>query len=199
VLFRSVAALDTITILPFEGARYGRETYRQACVLFAAEEMKAGRYAEAIPLLEKARSGPERLGVGKPYDVDNRVEDFVEALCRRQRSERTKDEKLLQQVVRYTDEHPENWDVNRLLGLLALRDVGEVALATRLMDEWLSRDTNDVVARWSSFVFHKERQKARDLEQALQTKGKGSLLSQTIVDQNFPLVMEVFRTLALPE
>jgi len=196
---KSVAVLDAITILPFEGARYGRETYRQACILFAAEEMKAGKYAEAIPLLEKARSWPERLGVGKPYDVDNRVEDYVEALCRRQRNEKTKEAELLQRLVQCTDKHPENWDANRLLGLLALCDVGKEALATGLMDEWLSRDTNDVVARWSSFVFHKEHKKARDLEQALQTKRKGSLLSQTIVDQNSLLVMEVFRMLALTE
>jgi tetratricopeptide (TPR) repeat protein len=195
---KTVSALETITILPFEGAQHGHETYRQACVLYAVAEIKAQRYAEAIGLLEKARSWPEHLGVGKPYDVDNRLEDYLEALCRRRRSEKTKDEELLQRIVLHTEEHPERLDVNRLFGILALRDTGKGQRATKLMDEWLSHDVNDIVARWSFHVFHEEYEKARDLEQALQTKSGGSFLSETTADQGFLLVIEVFRTLAPP-
>ncbi|HTY38579.1 MAG TPA: DUF5107 domain-containing protein, partial [Bacteroidota bacterium] len=112
----ALSILDTLTVLPFEGAHYTREVYRQSCILAAANAMKGKQFQEAIHLLEKARQWPERLGVGKPYEVDNRFEEYLEALCRVQRGETSAANKMFDHVAGYTQAHPGEGGVNQLFG-----------------------------------------------------------------------------------
>src|SRR5690606_15406244 len=74
-------ALNILTktnILPNEGASYGRTTYRQACVLDAIGNLKNNKNKNALTRIDMARDWPENLGVGKPYDTDERIEDYLE-------------------------------------------------------------------------------------------------------------------------
>ena len=43
--------------------------------------IKSKKYAEAIKMIEKSKEWPERLGVGKPYDVDTRIQDYLNIYC----------------------------------------------------------------------------------------------------------------------
>jgi tetratricopeptide (TPR) repeat protein len=193
----SLSLLDTITILPFEGARYGREIHRQVCVLSAVEAMKNGRYQHAIELLGKARQWPERLGVGRPYVVDDRLEDYLEALCRRELGEQAKARGLLEKVVGYTEEHASDWGALRLIGALALRELGRDADATKLIDEWTRREPKNLAARWSAHVVAKRRAAMRKVEEEIRKGFKGSLLSKGSLDPNFALIVEIQRILEL--
>ena len=87
MLFRSL--LDRLRLLPFEGSTEGRQLHKEARLMLALEKMKAGAYAEALPFIADARQWPENLGAGKPYaaDLDERLEDWLEAVCDEQYAE----------------------------------------------------------------------------------------------------------------
>lgn len=186
----SIRILDTLTVLPFEGASYSREVYRQACVLSASEAISAGRFSDALSVLQKTRSWPERLGVGKPYDVDSRLEDYLEATCYKKSGDAARAQKLYDQVVSYTRAHAGDWRANRLFGALAERAVGREDEASKLIDEWTRRDTS-AVARWSSAVFRRNAQQASLIEKKLRGATEASLLGRASIAQDFALIVEV--------
>jgi tetratricopeptide (TPR) repeat protein len=77
--------LDKLSVLPYEGAQESRQFYREAHLMLALDQMKAKKWKNAISEISLARQWPERLGAGKPYpeDIDERVEDWLEYVCRR--------------------------------------------------------------------------------------------------------------------
>ena len=91
--------LDRTTILPYEGAQEGHDLYRQACLFQAVEALKKGNPKNAVALVEKARLWPEHLGVGRPYDTDERLEDFLAALCRKKQGNPAESGKFLEEAV----------------------------------------------------------------------------------------------------
>ncbi len=186
----SLAILDTLTILPFEGAGYTREAFRQACILSAAGAMKEGDFQQAAKLLDKARQWPERLGVGKPYDVDNRFEDYLEGVCAVRLGEKARSQKLFQQVAAYTRSHAGDAGVNRFFGALAERGLGQESEATKLTDQWRA-DGKSLVGRWLMSIFRSNSAQAVAVERELQGASNASLLGRASVDQEFALLVEV--------
>ena len=75
--------LSRLNVLPNEGAYEGRTVYRKAWLFCAIENLKAGKFREAIADVEQSKLWPENLGVGKPYDedIDLSVENFIAAYC----------------------------------------------------------------------------------------------------------------------
>jgi len=77
----SINVLKKLQILPFEGSGDGRVVYEQATLLSAIELIKNKRYKNALARIEESRQWPENLGVGKPYDTDDRIQDYLTGYC----------------------------------------------------------------------------------------------------------------------
>ena len=191
----SLKILDTLTVLPFEGARYTREVYRQASVLAAAEAMKAGNYTLGVKMLEKARQWPERLGAGKPYDVDTRLEDYLDGLCSKKSGDAARAKKLFEQVIVYTRGRGADVSVNRIFGALAERELGRQEYAAKLSDDW-SKDTKSPISRWQAAVFGRSQSDASAVDKELRGATSSSLLGRSLIDQDFALVVEVYSLFA---
>jgi hypothetical protein len=75
--------LAHLNVLPNEGASEGRTVYRQAWLFCALDNIRAGKYREALSDVEQSKLWPEHLGVGKPYDenIDLSVENFIIGYC----------------------------------------------------------------------------------------------------------------------
>jgi tetratricopeptide (TPR) repeat protein len=73
--------LEKTVVLPYEGAWEGRNIYRKANLFMAAGLMEKKDFSAALQYIRKARLWPEHLGVGKPFDTDERLENYLEALC----------------------------------------------------------------------------------------------------------------------
>lgn len=101
----SLAILDTLTILPFEGARNGRDAYRRARILTALQKMKNREYKDALPLIVRARLWPDRPGAGEPYGADTRIEDYLEAGILRKTGQTNRGNELLRKISEYTSVH----------------------------------------------------------------------------------------------
>ena len=183
----SLAILDTLTILPFEGARYGRDAYRQACILTAIRSIQKRDYGQALPLIGRARLWPERLGSGEPYDADTRIEDYLETLVLRRSGDSTGGAGLLRRVAEYTLEHRSTGNTQHLVGAFALRDLGRKSEATDLLEKWVAREPGSPAARWSLLLFEGKYRNARKLEESL----RSSLLNRSNGDQDFVLMADV--------
>jgi len=81
--------LDRLEVLPYEGASEGRVLYEKAHLLLAGENIRNKKYEEALAHIAKSRQWPEHLGVGKPYNPDERLQDVMERYCRDKLSDRT--------------------------------------------------------------------------------------------------------------
>ncbi len=185
------AILDTLTILPFEGARYGHDAYRQACILLAAQKSLQNDVEGALALMRQARLWPERLGAGRPYDVDTRLEDYLEAFLLKQKGDQEGSAVLLSKVCKYTRNRSTPGSASKLAGALALRASGKTREAQTRLEEWKRKEPASDIARWSLEVFNKHREKALALERGLQT----TLLNKSSGDQEFVLLAQVVHML----
>jgi tetratricopeptide (TPR) repeat protein len=183
--------LDTLVILPFEGSRIGREIYRQAHVLEAATRLRAPDPIGARELLDRARLWPERLGAGKPYAADDRMEDYLEARILRAQGDSAGAVRLLRRIVDNTRTFWPAGSTHQLIGALALRDMGNAAGGEKMLADWVKNEAANDVAAWSLRVFRKE--KTGDLE----TRLSGSLLNPSSGDQEFLLLAGVSRSVGL--
>ena len=75
------SVLEKATILPFEGQRDVHRLFVQCQICLALEDMKEGKFSQAIKHLEGSKEYPERLGTGKPYNPDYRVQDYLMMFC----------------------------------------------------------------------------------------------------------------------
>jgi tetratricopeptide (TPR) repeat protein len=75
----ALAVLDRIVVLPYENASEGRQLYERAHLMLAGQRIRDGRYEDALAHVAQSREWPERLGVGRPYTPDERLQDLLEA------------------------------------------------------------------------------------------------------------------------
>ena len=78
---RALQVLDGLAVLPYENASEGRMLCEKAHLLSAGESISGGRYEEALDHIAKSREWPEHLGAGRPYDPDERLQDYLEDYC----------------------------------------------------------------------------------------------------------------------
>jgi len=76
-----IGVLRKIEMLPGEGAGESRTIWRNVNLGYARELMNAGKYRQAIGYIDQAREWPVNLGVGKPYNPDEKREDELTIEC----------------------------------------------------------------------------------------------------------------------
>ena len=74
---KGVLFLENRNILPYEGATETRNIYHKICIRSAFTELKKKKYYKVIEMAKKAKLWPRNLGVGKPYDVDERLDNYL--------------------------------------------------------------------------------------------------------------------------
>jgi tetratricopeptide (TPR) repeat protein len=78
-----IAFMKNLNVLPNEGASEGRILWKEMNLMQAVTHIKNKKYADALKNITDARDWLNNLGVGKPYqsDIDERLEDYLEAVC----------------------------------------------------------------------------------------------------------------------
>ena len=100
---KSLKALEGMNILPSEGARLGKVVFEQASLFLAMDLIKNKKYGDAIKMIEKSKEWPEKLGVGKPYDVDIRIQDYLNVYCLEKMKKSGETAGLKKSIVDYTN------------------------------------------------------------------------------------------------
>jgi len=145
--------LQNLTILPYEGAQDGRRLYRAAHVMAAVEQLQAAAPDSALTLVNRARTWPERLGVGRPYTPDERVEDFVAAHCLEALGREDEAEACWLRIVSYSDSVATGRDSRSLITALALRALGREAAGASLLEAWNLSAAESRMAQWAEHFY----------------------------------------------
>jgi Flp pilus assembly protein TadD len=121
------SVLGNATILPFEGQRDVHQMFVQCQIGAALQALKAGQFEEALKWLEGSKEFPERLGSGKPYNPDFRVQDYLMVLCYEGLGELDKVEAVRTRLYEYASSYPKrNVDVvGRKVGLWQQKELQE--------------------------------------------------------------------------
>ncbi|WP_420603026.1 DUF5107 domain-containing protein [Flagellimonas sp.] len=105
---KAISVLAGLNILPFEHASESKNIYNAAHIYLAKQHMDKNQFDKAANLLEASKAWPENLGVGTPYNPDDRLPNYLLGLC---------NEKLGKQDEAKTHfEHVANYTANNIAG-----------------------------------------------------------------------------------
>jgi len=190
--------LKVLNILPFEGARYGHTTWRNANVMLAIQNLNDGNFSKALTLADDAREWPENLGQGKPHDPDERIEDFLQSLCYNRLGNMEKEAALKRSVVNNTTGSTDydaftgsRKNSSTLLEAIVLQDLGQKGKAHQLMKDWLNGNEGDKIAQWGMAVYNDDLGKANRLAENMMITEDGTPWNPAQQDVDFELVKEI--------
>lgn len=131
---KAMALLDKIHVLPYEGAGEGRALFKTVYLNAALEDLQSKRWKSARTKLEKSLEWPENLGVGKPFNTNETMQNYLLGLVAKFQNQEEQFRSYMQQVVTATEELTANRP-DQLLGLFALEDLGKGDEAAALWEE----------------------------------------------------------------
>ncbi|BBE20233.1 TPR-domain containing protein [Aquipluma nitroreducens] len=159
--------LEKTHILPFEGSTQGKYVYEQAYMLLAIDLMNKRKFKEALVKLEKSKAWPENLGVGAPYEPDNRMQDYLEAICQDKLGRASDAVELRSSVLNYTKTHYNDSanSFNNLFALLIFKQRGETESANALIKRIKESDRyTNPVQQWIVAYFMNDTATCQNLE-----------------------------------
>lgn len=160
----SVNQLNQLHILPFEGASEGRQIYEQALLFAGMEAIEKKQYREAEKHLLASLEWPERLGVGKPFDPDERLQIYMLGYVYQQRKKKKAAAAAFEKVISQTRDRKNQADFKHLLGLLSYTRTGNGRGADALLAEI---DTHSPENQWVKLVWE-----GMEKEASIMLKGK---------------------------
>ena len=160
-----IDVLQKIQVLPFEHASESREIYERAHVAVALSHLKKNRNEKAVEILKLSKQWPENIGVGKPYDPDERLQDYLIALAM-EKMEKTEDSKtLFKKIVDKTENTLKTNNLNHLYGLLAAKRLDNGSLEKLITS---LKATKNVKSKTAFAIFNKDVQVLNDLKVEIQ-------------------------------
>ena len=191
--------LQRTRILPYEGARYGRNLHRLAHVSIALELIRRGECPNALHHLEEAKTYPLNLGTGKPFDPDTRIEDYLAWLCQRREGESDRRDDLLEQIEQYTRRMQVKWRTSHLLGALVMRWRGRKKEAAEMLLHWLREYPNKPAVQWAWAMWNGRRQEAEQIASDLERSSRGTPWNPSPVDCELRLLRKLDALGLLPQ
>lgn len=116
---KTIALLDKLYVLPYEHATGSRSIYTNAFWGSALNGLQKGKWRETSQLLLKALEWPEKLGVGKPFNPEERLTLMLLAYAEQQQNK--KSNQHLEKIVAYSKKHLNKGGKNCLVGLYAIQ------------------------------------------------------------------------------
>jgi tetratricopeptide (TPR) repeat protein len=172
----SLKLLDAMTILPGEGASEGKVIFEQASLLMSMDLIAKKKYSDAIKMIEKSKEYPEHLGVGKPYVVDTRIQDYLNVYCLEKMNRKAETESLKKSIAEYTGRR-RGPSYSNILTVKVLNSLGDNGAADELVRKMA--ESNSPAQKWVAATAKNDLAAAAEFE-----KGFAS-------DVNFQIIKKV--------
>ncbi len=182
--------LTKTTILPNEGASYGRTTYRQACILDAINNLQNKKNKAALASIKMAREWPENLGVGKPYDTDERIEDYLESIYQAKNRDVEK-AKMLEENIIHSTLNAKNVTSADYLGAILMKKAAREKEALAFLNSQIEKNPKSLVAQWNLAKYSGNNSEADKLLQKIEIENGGSLLNPKVRDSGLALILAI--------
>lgn len=187
-----IALMNKLNVLPNEGASDGRNIWRETHLLAALKAIDEKNWQQALHYIDQARQWPENMGVGKPYEVDERLEDFL-ALYSLEKSHQSIPNSLTDSLTLYRDNFPDApYSSNDFLSMHALQQNNQFEKAEQILINWLQHNVSDLAAQWSQAFMDGDIEKLNKI--ALMRPAKHEPLPYEILfeDRSFPFVKQLY-------
>ena len=102
---RAAQILEETTFLPYEGATKIHRLFVECHLELGLSNLRQGDLRQAIRHFQKAKSYPERLGTGQPFEPDTRLPDILLGICYQRIGEAKLAQRHFQLVRDYTLQH----------------------------------------------------------------------------------------------
>ena len=189
---KSVEFLEDYNVLPGEGATVAMDYYHEACLQAAFRSFENNDTVNSLAYILKAKRWPENLGAGKPYDVDERLEDFMSGLIYTISGDNDQADKAFGRVAGYLNPPGREENPALLLQLAALRIVGRENEAADLLENMISMYPENEYVIWAGLVYNKDYDLAAELRDSILNSKSENVSSGTFYkDSRFKLVVEL--------
>ncbi len=178
--------LESFEVLPYEGANEGRNIYHEACIRAAYGEIKKKKYKNALKYAERAKLWPVNLGAGRPYEVDERLEDYIIAYCYEKTGKTKEAEVFYHKVAREKISDYQKDNVLFTLRIAALNKLNRNQEAIELIQKMEKDNPDHIYINWI-----KTRESQGDIE-PIATEILNSEMDKISIINKFLLVNELF-------
>jgi predicted Zn-dependent protease len=176
-----IRTLQNTVILPFEGSLQGKFVYEQAYMFLAIDLIKNKKYKEALANIQKSKAWPENLGVGSPFEPDNRLQNYLEVICL-DKMKKNKEAILLRDSIliftktHYSDTRP---TFNNMLALWILQSKGDTESGNELIEKIKElQNSSSSINRWIVASYTNDQATADLLENELVSNNYLKILKQ---------------------
>ncbi len=142
---KSVKTLGGMNILPNEGASLGKVVFEQANLFLSMDLIEQKKYGEAIKMIEKSKEWPENLGVGQPYNVDTRIQDYLNVYCLEKLRKSGETTGLKKSIIDYAGKY-EYPSFNDILSIKTVNASGDIAAVEAIVKK--IQDSDNPVQMW---------------------------------------------------
>jgi len=132
---KAAEMFEQLSVLPSEGATNVHELYSRCYTRLGVSELKQGKYEQALSDFDLALDYPERLGSGRPYNPDQRLHDYLKAICFERLQKKKEAEELRTAIKDYTLAHWPQPGKHAYIGGLILQRYGLLDKAQILLKE----------------------------------------------------------------
>ncbi len=153
-----IKILGKIWILPNEGATEGRIIWRNANIGKALEYFEKTSYRKALESIHNSKKWPANLGVGKPFEVDERFEDFISMLCLQKTGNQTSAKELRDRIIHQPPQQMVSDDTNDFLTAWLWKESGNKSKGDSLMNHLIKRNLSSVKRIWYQAFYSGELQ-----------------------------------------
>lgn len=175
--------LQTIEVLPNEGATEGRQLYEETQLMLALDVLQKKNYQQSLHYVAAARTWPENLGVGKPYeeDIDERLEDWLAYQNYLRLKNENAAQQMLEKIISFTKMHENiSPSPSDLVSAWAMQKTGKAEDAEKFLQQQLQKNPNNELSQW---VIHAFEEKKLNLSQAAANNSNYKVLQQWIMMQ----------------
>ena len=145
--------LRKIKVLPNEGAVDGHIVWRNVNLDYALGWMEAGKYGKALESIALARQWPQNLGVGKPYDVDERLEDFMALQCYKKSGDRKSADEITKRLINITDPNDSESVIGQFIRIWMVKESGDTSKSDQILNKLISENSSSKAAQWCKAMY----------------------------------------------
>jgi hypothetical protein len=153
---KTIDLLKDMRILPYEHATEGRKIYTEAYVGSALQQLAKNQHEQAQSRLKTALLWPEQLGVGKPFDPEERWEYFLLAFIDHNKGEKNKAQSALESIAQFSKAQLFHPSKNHLLGIYALQQTQGEKEVNQFIQQLLEADhsPSDITESMIQFYYN---------------------------------------------
>ena len=186
-----IELLTKLKVLPNEGATDGQKIWRESNLEIAVEAISAKKYQKAMKFIAQSRTWPENLGVGKPYDTDERLPDFLELLCSKASGNLKKVNDLENSIlaISITKSYHPSGSID-LLSAWMLRNKGNETEAANLVGTMMKENPGKTSTRWVNAIFAGDKKLADSIENESRAIKETDTIETDAKDPDFSLMLK---------